>query len=58
MGFPCSSVSKDLPVIEETWVRFLGGEDPLEKEVSTHSSSLALGIPGTEAGYSSWGHKS
>ena len=58
MGFPCSSVSKDLPVIEETWVRFLGGEDPLGKEVSTHSSSLALRIPGTEAGYSSWGHKS
>jgi len=30
------------------WVRFLGQEDPLEKEVTTHSSSLAWEIPWTE----------
>ena len=30
------------------WVRFLGGEDPLEKEVATHSSVLAWSIPWTE----------
>ena len=32
----------------ETWVRFLGQEDPLEKEMATHSSILAWKIPGTE----------
>ena len=30
------------------WVRFLGWEDPLEKEVATHSSILAWSIPWTE----------
>ena len=32
----------------ETWVRYLGQEDPLEKEMGTHSSTLALKIPWTE----------
>ena len=32
---------KNLPAIKETWVRFLGQEDPLEKELATHSSILA-----------------
>ena len=32
---------KHLPAMQETWVRFLGWEDPLEKEMSTHSSILA-----------------
>ena len=32
----------------ETWVRSLGEEDPLEKEVATHSSTLARKIPWTE----------
>ena len=32
----------------ETWVQFLGGEDPLEKEMATHSSILAWRIPWTE----------
>ena len=32
---------KRLPAMWETWVRFLGGEDPLEKEMATHSSILA-----------------
>ena len=32
---------KGLPAMQETWVRFLGQEDPLEKETATHSSTLA-----------------
>ena len=39
---------KNLPVVQETWVRFLGQEDPLEKEMATHSSILAWIIPWTE----------
>ena len=39
---------KRLPGMWETWVRSLGGEDPLEKEMATHSSILAWGIPWTE----------
>ena len=31
--------------MQETWVQFLGQEDPLEKEMETHSSILALRIP-------------
>ena len=37
-----------LPAIQETWVQFLGWEDPLEKEMATHSSILAWRIPWTE----------
>ena len=33
---------------EETWVQFLGGEDPLEEGTATHSSILAWRIPCTE----------
>ena len=36
---------KRLPTMRETWVRSLGGEDPLEKEMATHSSTLAWKIP-------------
>ena len=36
---------KCLPTMQETWVWFLGGEDPLEKEMVTHSSTLAWRIP-------------
>ena len=41
------------------WVQSLGREDPLKKEMVTHSSILAWRIPWTEslAGYSSRGHK-
>ena len=39
---------KNLPAMQETWVRFLGWEDPLEKEMATHSSILARRIPWTE----------
>ena len=39
---------KNLPAMQETWVRFLGQEDPLEKEMTTHSSVLAWEILWTE----------
>ena len=39
---------KHLPAMWETWVRSLGWEDPLEKEMATHSSILAWRIPWTE----------
>ena len=39
---------KRLPTMWETWVRSLGWEDPLEKEMATHSSILAWRIPWTE----------
>ena len=39
---------KCLPAMWETWVRFLGREDPLEKEMAAHSSILAWRIPWTE----------
>ena len=39
---------KCLPTVHETRVRSLGQEDPLEKEMTTHSSILALKIPWTE----------
>ena len=41
MGFPCGSAVKNLPAMQETWVQSLGREDPLEKEMATHSSVLA-----------------
>ena len=39
---------ENLSAMQEAWVRFLGGEDPLEKGMATHSSILAWGIPWTE----------
>ena len=39
---------KRLPATQETWVRFLSQEDPLEKEMAIHSTSLAWKIPWTE----------
>ena len=39
---------KNLPAMRETWVLFLGQEDPLEKEMATHSSIFAWRIPWTE----------
>ena len=39
---------KNLPAMQETWVHSLGGEDPLEKGMATHSSILAWRIPWTE----------
>ena len=50
---------KRLPAMQETWVRSLGWEDPLEKEMATHSSVLAWRIPwtGSLVGYSPLGLK-
>ena len=39
---------KHLPAMWETWVRSLGREYPLEKEMATHSSILAWRVPWTE----------
>ena len=39
---------KRLPEMHETWVRSLGREEPLEKEMATHSSTLAWKIPWME----------
>ena len=39
---------KNLPAIQETWVQFLGREDPLEEGMATHCSILAWRIPWTE----------
>ena len=39
---------KRLPTVRETWVQSLGREDPLEKEMATHSSILAWKIPWME----------
>ena len=39
---------KRLSAVQETWVQSLGREDPLEKEIATHSSTLAWKIPWTE----------
>jgi len=53
---------KRLPTMWVTRVQSLGREDPLEKEMATHSSILAWKIPWTEGqrslvGYSPWGRK-
>ena len=46
---------KNLPVMQETQVRSLGWEDPLEKEMATHSNILAWRIPQSGlTGYSTW----
>ena len=56
---PVAQMVKHLPTTWETWVRSVGWEDLLEKEMATHSSILAWKIPWTEelVGYSPWGHK-
>ena len=45
---PVAQTVKRLPAMRETQVRSLGREDPLEKEMATHSSTLAWEIPWTE----------
>jgi len=47
-AFLVVSLAKKLPAIQETWVQSLGREDPLEKEMATHSSILAWRIPWTK----------
>ena len=48
LGFPGGSVVKNLPTNAGDQVQSLGQEDPLEKEMVTHSSFLAWRIPWTE----------
>ena len=48
MTSPVAQTAKRLPAMWETWVRPLGWEDPLEKEMATHSSTLAWKIPWME----------
>ena len=50
MGFPSGSVVKNLPEMQEMqiWVQSLGWEDPLEEDMTTHSSVLARKILWTE----------
>ena len=43
-----SQTVKNLPAMQETWVQFLGQEDPLEEGMATLSSLLAWRIPWTE----------
>ena len=59
MGFPGSSVVKNLPAMQETWVCSLGQEDPLEEGMATHSNTLAYRVllqTRSLVGYSSQGH--
>ena len=51
--------AKNLPAVLETWVRFLGWEDLLERGMAPHSSILAWVSHGQKslAGYCPWGHK-
>ena len=44
VGFPGGSVVKNSPVMQESWVRTLDREDPLEEEMATHSNILAWRI--------------
>ena len=62
MSFPGGSAVDTVPAMQEsreTQIRSLGGEDPLEKGVATHSSILTWRMPWTEepVGYSPWGCK-
>ena len=57
LGF-CDSAVKNPAAVLETQVQSLHQEDPLEKEMATHSSILAREIPRTEeVGYSPWGQR-
>jgi len=48
LGFLLAQTVKNLPAMQETWVWFLGWEDPLEEGLATHSRILAWIIPWTE----------
>ena len=48
MGFPGGSMIKNMPAMQKTWVQSLGGKDPLEEGLATHSSILFWRIPWTE----------
>ena len=54
---PVAQVVKNPPTVQETRVRSLGQKDPLEKEMTIHSSILALEVPWTEEPGGQWGSK-
>ena len=47
LGFPMAQLVKNLPAMQETWVQYLGREDPLKKGKTTYSSIGAWRIPWT-----------
>ena len=47
-GFPVAQLVNNLPATWETWVQSLGWEDPLEKEIATHSRVLSWQMLWTE----------
>ena len=59
IAFLVAQMVKCLPTVQETHVQSLGREDPLEKEMATHSSTLVWEIPWTEerGRLHPWGHK-
>ena len=59
-GFPGDSDRKNLPAMQETWVRIPGQDDPLEKGMATHFSIFAWRFHGQKSlvRYSSWVAKS
>ena len=59
MTWPSGSAIKSLPALQELWILFVGQEDPLEKQMATHSSILAWKILWTEdpLGYLPLDHK-
>ena len=48
LGFPGASVVKNMAAMQVTWVLFLNQEDPLEREMATHSNILAWEITWAE----------
>ena len=54
-----AQTGKNLPTVQETQVRSLGWENPLEKGMAPHASILAWRIPWTESldSHSQWGHR-
>ena len=46
--FPGGSTVRNSPAVQETWIQSQGQEDPLEKEMATHSNILAWRIPWTK----------
>ena len=48
LDFPVTQMVKNLPATQETRVQSLGGEDPLEKEMATHSSFVDWRMPRAE----------
>ena len=56
-GSMVAQMVKNLPAMQETWIRFLGQEGPLEKGMATHSNILAWNIPWIKEPGLQWGRK-